>query len=81
MDPFVWMIKTAMTANPKVADIISKSEYDEFCRDYLFELIKGESFGTAFTKRFGIEDGVLDLGLSTEATQDHIKRMGYVKDL
>jgi hypothetical protein len=78
MDPFVWMVRTS---KPKVEKTISRAEYDEFCRDFLFNLLKGEKFGTAFSKRFGIEDGILDLGLSTEATKDHIKSMGYVKDL
>lgn len=58
--------------------VISKKEYEEFCRHYTFEALKGKSLGQSFLDRFDIPDPILSLGMSDSFCLDHILRMGYV---
>lgn len=57
---------------------ISKTEYELFCKEFLFEKLKGDSFGTAFCIRFGFNDTFLKV-LSDETAKLHIEKLGYIK--
>ena len=58
---------------------ISKKEYDIFCREYVFDKLRGDNFGIAFQKRFGCHDRVLSMFREQNDTMKHIEYCGYVK--
>jgi hypothetical protein len=57
---------------------ITRSEYELFCKEYVFEQIKGISFGQAFCKRFNIEDHLIN-NVSNDTAKFHIEALGYIK--
>ena len=59
---------------------VSKKDYDLFRKEYIFEKLKGVTFGKAFSKRFGIEDYLLDILVDECYAIDHISRMGYIRE-
>ena len=65
-----------LTGNSKKQ--ISKTEYDEFCKEFIFEKIKGISFAVAFCEKFDFNNIFLK-GLSDETAKDHIETLGYIK--
>lgn len=58
--------------------VISNVEYKIFCKEFVFNKIKGETFGEAFCKRFGFNDIFLK-GLSDNTAKHHIEKLGYIK--
>lgn len=58
---------------------ISKKDYDLFCKEFVFEKIKGKKFGEAFCDKFGYNNFMLR-NFSDETAIRTIKNMGYVKD-
>lgn len=58
---------------------VSKDEYVLFCKEYVFEKLKGINFGTAFSKRFSCRDRVLSMFRDQEDTMKHIEYCGYVE--
>jgi len=58
---------------------INQADYDEFCKEYVFEKLKGINFGTAFQKRFGVRDRVLSLFSNQSDAMTHIKYCNYIK--
>ena len=65
-----------LTGNSKKK--ISKNDYDIFCKEFVFEKIKGKSFGSAFCEKFGFND-IFIKGLSDSTAKDHIEKLGYIK--
>lgn len=57
---------------------ISKNDYELFCKEFVFEKLKGVSFGEAFCERFNF-NGVFLKGLSDETAKSHIETLGYVQ--
>lgn len=57
---------------------ISESEFDSFCKEFLFEQIKGDAkLGEAFCKKYNEPNYVL-LVLPDHSAKEHIKKF-YVK--
>jgi hypothetical protein len=57
---------------------ISKEEFEDFCKGFLFEKIKGElKLGDAFCKKYNESNYVLSI-LPDESAIEHIKKF-YVK--
>ena len=57
---------------------INKQEFDNFCKEFLFEQIKGEyKLGESFCKKYDEPNYVLSI-LSDEAAKSHIKKF-YVR--
>ena len=57
---------------------ISKQEFDNFCKEFLFEQIKGDhKLGEAFCKKYEEPNYVLSI-LPDRSAKTHIKRF-YVK--
>lgn len=57
---------------------ITKEEFEEFCKGFLFEQIKGDlRLGEAFCKKYNETNFVLSILSDTRATE-HIKKF-YVK--
>ena len=59
---------------------VSRDEYEVFCKEYLFDNLREESFGRAFCKRFDITDYVLDILPSEQSAKLHITSFRYVED-
>ena len=57
---------------------ISKQEFEDFCKNFLFEQIKGnKKLGVYFCEKYNETNHVLSI-LNNKAAKDHI-RMFYVK--
>lgn len=65
-----------LTGNPKKK--ISKTEYEIFLKEFVFEKLKGDSFGSAFCIKFGFNDTFLK-ALSDETAKLHIEKLGYIE--
>lgn len=65
-----------LTGNSKKQ--ISKTDYEIFCKEFLFETLRGKTFGTAFCERFGFNDIFLNK-LSNDTAKHHIETLGYIK--
>ena len=63
----------------KIAKHISKENYEVFCKEFVFDKLRGHSFGVAFCKRFDIFDTALLINRSDENTRQYIKDVGYIK--
>lgn len=57
---------------------ISKKEYEKFCKDFIFEKLKGVSFGKAFCDRFDFDHFIIE-SLPDESAKGFIEKHGYVK--
>jgi hypothetical protein len=62
----------------KVHKTVSKEDYELFCKEYVFEQLKGISFGEAFCKRFGIDNALINM-VSNDTAKFHIEALGYIK--
>lgn len=57
---------------------ISKQEFEDFCKGFLFEQIKGETkLGEAFCKKYDEHNYVLSI-LNDKSAREHIRKF-YVK--
>ena len=57
---------------------ITQQEFDDFCKEFLFEQIKGDvRLGEAFCKKYDEPNSVLSI-LSDASAREHIKKF-YVK--
>lgn len=57
---------------------ITQEEFDDFCKEFLFEILKGnKSLGTAFCEKYNEPNYVLSI-LPNNTAKSHIKKF-YVK--
>jgi hypothetical protein len=57
---------------------ISKQEFEDFCKEFLFEQIKGDlKLGGAFCKKYNEQNYVLSI-LPDDSAREHIRKF-YVK--
>jgi hypothetical protein len=52
---------------------ISKQEYQVFCKEYIFEQLKGKRFGRAFCERFDINDMVVNCLVDEDIAREMIE--------
>lgn len=57
---------------------ISKKQYELFCKEFVFEKLKGIGFAEAFCEKFNFNDTFLK-NLSDETAKYHIEMLGYIK--
>ena len=57
---------------------ISKKQYELFCKEFVFEKLKGIGFAESFCKKFKFNDTFLK-NLSDETAKYHIEMLGYIK--
>lgn len=62
---------------PKVT--INRTDYESFCKEYVFNKLKGETFGSAFCKRFNLSDRAISNLVSEQFTKELIESLGYIK--
>ena len=54
---------------------ITKQEFDDFCKGFLFEELKGnDDIGGAFCKKYGQSNYVLSNLLSNKLAKEHIRK-------
>lgn len=58
---------------------VELDEYETFCKEYVFDQLRGISFGEAFCRKFIITDYVLSVLPSEQSARQHIKTIGYIK--
>lgn len=58
---------------------VSRTEYELFLKEFVFEKLKGKRLGQAFAERFDIRDRMLSNYVSDDFATDHIKRCEYIK--
>ena len=56
---------------------ITEQEFDDFCKGFLFEEIKGNRLGEAFCKKYDQTNYVLSI-LSNKSAKEHIRKF-YIK--
>ena len=64
---------------PEKIKHVSPEEYETFCKEFVFDKLRGANFGATFCKRFQIFDTALLLNRSDENTKQYIKDVGYIK--
>lgn len=57
---------------------ISKKDYEEFCKEFVFDKLRGKSYGEAFCLKFGFKDTILK-NLTDESARFHIEKLGYIE--
>lgn len=62
----------------KAKKTVSREDYELFCKEYVFDQLKGLSFGQAFCKRFKIDDALINI-VSNDTAKFHIEALGYIK--
>lgn len=58
---------------------ITKSEYEVFCKEFIFDALCGETFGQAFCRKFKITDNLLNIVSSNSEAKYIIETLGYIK--
>ena len=56
---------------------VSWEEYELFCREFIFDKLRGIRFGKAFCDRFDIINYIIPQ-LSDESARDYIEKQGFV---
>ena len=81
MNAFGHMVNTLSSDAYKDNDFtpINKNEYAIFCKEYIFEKLKGVRFSTAFQKRFGVRDRVLSMFSEQVDAMKHVERY-YIRE-
>ena len=69
---------TADELPSKQKKTVSKADYHDFCNEYIFDSLKGLTFGKAFSLRFDIKDNMLEV-LGDDTARFLIENLGYIK--
>jgi hypothetical protein len=57
---------------------ITKDEYKEFYKEFVFDKLKGKTLSECFSSKFGITDMLFQIRISDEEAQNYIKQY-YIK--
>lgn len=75
---FLSILKSLDNLTCNAQKSVDKEEYEIFCKEFVFEKIKGQTFGYAFCKKFDLNDTFLK-DLSDDTAKYHIEKLGYIK--
>jgi hypothetical protein len=75
-----WTVNEMMkdSAHPGYIKRISRSEYDQWARGFVFEGLRDQRYGQSFCNRFGIQDNILFYSRTVEEADRYIQRV-YVR--
>lgn len=73
-DQMIAQITTDKASNT----MVSETDWQIFCKEYIFEKLKGETLGSAFCKRFRIENWLISNMTDDNHTRLHIRKF-YIK--
>lgn len=76
---FATILGTLETLTNNARKSVDQREYEIFCNEFIFDKIKGRTFGEAFCKKFGLNDTFLK-NLSDQTAREHIEKLGYIKE-
>jgi hypothetical protein len=57
---------------------VKKCDYENFCKEFIFEKLRGKKFGEAFCQKFDFNDLSLK-NLSDQTAKFHIEKFGYIE--
>lgn len=66
------------TITQNQSKFVSRTEYEEFCKEFVFQKLCDKKFGEAFCEKFGFNEFLLKL-VSDETAKDMIETLGYIK--
>jgi len=75
-NPFGYMVQSLQVKD--TGKMVDKGEYEIFCKEYIFEKLKGFSFGYAFCKRFDIPNFMISSVTDDFSAKLHIEQF-YIK--
>lgn len=80
MDTYFKNLVTQLSQPPNLKKIrhVPKKEYEVFCKEYIFDSIRGDDFGVAFCKRFMVFDTALLMNRGFEESKQYIEDVGYI---
>lgn len=78
MDMIVEQLAALESLTVNCSRKVDKIAYEKFCKDFVFEKLKGKSFGHAFCERFNFNDVFLK-ALSDSTAKNHIEKLGYIE--
>lgn len=58
---------------------VSKTDYEKFCKEFVFEKLKDNSFGKSFCEKFNFNDTFIK-NLNDETAKYHIEKLGYINE-
>jgi hypothetical protein len=59
---------------------VSRKQYEKFCREFVFDALRGDTFGKAFCHKFKIMDYILLLSTDMDEAMRYIEKSKYIKD-
>lgn len=65
--------------NDRPKTLISKQEYEVFCKEYIFDQLRGKRFGQAFCERFHILNDIVVDRLIDEDIAREIIEENYIQ--
>lgn len=77
-DSFMYSLGALESLTTNREKTISTVDYEIFCEEFIFDKLKGKSFGEAFCERFGFNNFFLK-ALSDSTAKLHIEKLGYIK--
>lgn len=80
MDAFTVMTQLLTRPDTRAIKRISTEDYEVFCKEFLFNKLRDQTFGTSFCRRFEVSDYVLEILPSEESAKRHIRAVGYIND-
>jgi hypothetical protein len=77
-DSFMYSLGALESLTTNSEKTISTVDYEIFCEEFIFDKLKGKTFGEAFCERFGFNNFFLK-ALSDSTAKLHIEKLGYIK--
>lgn len=77
-DSFMYTLGALESLTTNSEKTISTTDYNVFCKEFVFDKLKGKSFGEAFCEKFGFNNIFLK-SLSDSTAKLHIEKLGYIK--
>lgn len=68
-----------ITTEDKDKVTVKRKDYESFCKEFIFNQLRGEHFGESFCKRFGISDTTISILKDEVFTKQLIESLGYIK--
>ena len=77
-NPFSTLIINITRDPSSSATIISRENYEIFCKEYIFDQLVGTTFAEAFCKRFDITDSAISILQDNDHAKSLIESLGYI---
>jgi hypothetical protein len=79
VDPFRSLQLSNPTTKRTQTPVCTLGQYEQFKKEFVFDKLRGSTFGQSFCEKFGITDNMLSI-VTSETEADYLVRaLGYVK--